>query len=408
MIAYLANEYPKISHTFIRREILALESLGVPIARFAFRGWDYPVVEPVDELERGKTVYLLEKGLLPLVAALFQQLLHSPSRVLCALLQSLQLMRRSDRSILLHLITFIQACLLSQKMRDMSVKHLHAHFGTHPAECAMLASIITAIPYSFTAHGPDEFDRNQFCHLTRKIALAKFVVGVSAFGKGQLQRWANTEDFDKIKQVHCGLDETMFFTDPDCSGFSTNFVCVARLSRQKGHIILLRAFARLIRKGIPAHLTLIGDGDMRPIIERVITEEKIEDSVTVLGWADQKTIRSEILRARAFVLTSYAEGLPVAFMEAMALGRVVLATNVAGNAELVEHGKTGWLFPSGSVSDAAEAINQCLITPDQQVAAMGMAGRERARARHFQVDQAEKLRCLFSASNQDIREMEKD
>jgi colanic acid/amylovoran biosynthesis glycosyltransferase len=408
MIGYLITEYPKISHTFIRREILALESLGVTVTRFAFRGWDYPLVDDIDETEQSKTEYLLKMGAGPLITAFFKQLFLSPSRVARALLKSSRLMRRSDRSVYLHLITFLEACLLSQKMQIHSIKHLHAHFGTNSAECAMLASIISGIQYSFTAHGPDEFDKNQFCHLTQKIAHAKFVVGVSAFGKGQLQRWANPEDFDKIKQVHCGLSEDMFFNDQASQDLGHNFVCVARLSRQKGHMVLVRAFAGLIRSGSKAHLTLIGDGDMRHIIEQIIAEERIQNCVTLLGWADQQTIRNEILRARAFVLTSYAEGLPVVFMEAMALGRVVLATNVAGNAELVEHGKTGWLFPSGSVSGATWALQQCLATKNQDILTMGIAARERVRGRHLQVDQAKRLSSLFNNPIQKNSSIDRD
>jgi colanic acid/amylovoran biosynthesis glycosyltransferase len=142
-------------------------------------------------------------------------------------------------------------------------------------------------------------------------------------------------------------------------------------------------------------LVLVGDGEHREAIERLIDEHNLVGKVKVTGWASAHRVKEEILGARALILPSFAEGLPVVLMEAMILGRPVLSTYIAGIPELVIHGKTGWLFPAGSKEDMLFAIRSCLDASKESL--MEMAGYARARAleRHNQEQQAEKLSQLL-------------
>lgn len=158
-VAYLVNQYPKVSHTFIRREIAALERQGVEVLRIAIRGWDAEVTDPEDVAERQHTRYVLQQGSL---AALFfglAWLLRNPAQAVAGLRLAWALARRADRPWRWHLVYLLEACRVVAWLQEAKVQHLHAHFGTNSAEVAALAHALGGPGYSFTAHGPEEFDK---------------------------------------------------------------------------------------------------------------------------------------------------------------------------------------------------------------------------------------------------------
>ena len=113
---------------------------------------------------------------------------------------------RADRPLPYHLIYLAEACLIRRWLVETGVSHVHAHFGTNSAEVAMLVQTLGGPPFSFTAHGPEEFDKAPLIGLAEKIRRAAFVVAVSSFGRSQLFRLVEHEHWDKIHVVHCGLE----------------------------------------------------------------------------------------------------------------------------------------------------------------------------------------------------------
>ena len=396
-IAYLTSLYPKVSHSFIRREIHALESLGLEVDRISIRGWDEPLADAEDIAERQLTRYVLQQSATQLVGAVVASVFGSPRRFWGALRMALGMAWPSDRSLPYHLIYLLEACCISRWLQERQVQHLHAHFGTNPAEVAMLVHALCGVPYSFTVHGPDEFDRPQFARLRDKARHAAFVVGVSSYGRSQLLRWVDDDRWDRMQVVHCGLDASFLSAAPVPVADVPRMVCIGRLSGQKGQLVLLQAAAVLKREGVPFQLVLAGDGEMRGVIEAAIAQLGLGQHVSITGWIDAPRVREELLAARAMVLPSFAEGLPVVVMEAMALGRPVLTTYIAGIPELVQHGRTGWLFPAGDVGALVAAMKECLATPTPALDAMGAAARERVRERHDAVREARKLAVLMHA-----------
>lgn len=394
-IAYLINQYPKVSHSFIRREIQALERQGLAIERLALRGWDEPVVDPQDVSERSKTRYVLQGGLIALVAATVRAALTTPRRFARAWWLATRMGRRSDRPMPVHWIYLAEACVLARWVRESLVSHLHAHFGTNPAEVAMLAGVLTGLPYSFTAHGSEETDKPQFIGLPEKIRRAAFVVAVSSYGRAQLYRWCRDEDWSKIHVVHCGLDCSFYEGVIVQSVEAYRLVCVGRLCVEKGQLLLLRALRRLKDEGVDCELVLAGDGELRPMVVSLAEQLEIDDRVRVTGWISSQQVREEILSSRALVQPSFAEGLPVVIMEAMSLGRPVVSTYVAGIPELVLDGQCGWLAPAGDIQRLVDGLRQCLATSADQLVAMGQQARERAIERHGIDQQAEVLKKLF-------------
>ncbi|MGP0082108.1 MAG: glycosyltransferase, partial [Steroidobacteraceae bacterium] len=144
---------------------------------------------------------------------------------------------------------------------------------------------------------------------------------------------------------------------------------------------------------------LAGDGQMRNQIQDLISHYDLTDRVRITGWISGKQVRDEILAARALVLPTFAEGLPVVIMEAMALQRPIISTFIAGIPELVLPGKHGWLVPAGDVNALVQAIEECLDTSPELIALMGNAARERVLARHDVDIAAAKLAKLFSAAS---------
>jgi colanic acid/amylovoran biosynthesis glycosyltransferase len=404
MIAYLVNQYPKVSHSFIRREILALERSGQKVRRFAMRGWDAQLVDQADIAERDVTTYLLRGGGWPLVRATLVWLISRPGGCFSAFRQTMRMVRRSDRSLLVHAITLFEACLMAVEAANAGVRHIHAHFGTNSAEVAMLVSLLTGIPYSFTVHGPDEFDKPEFIKLRDKVHHAKFVVAISDYCASQIFRWADLADWRKVKIVRCGLDQDYMLDRPQEPSRPDRLVCVGRISTQKGHMLLVAAACKVVKGGRSLELVLVGDGELRPEVEAFVRSNGLERVVRITGWASGEEVRREILESRGLILTSFAEGLPVVIMEAMALGRVVLATHIAGIPELVRPGETGWLFRPGSVEAAAEAIQECISTPANLCHDMGERGRIIVGERHDLNREVAYLARLFESDPDKLAE----
>jgi len=381
-IAYFVNQYPKVSHSFIRREIVALETLGFPIERFALRGWDDDLADHEDLAERGRTRYVLGQGLLPVILAFLRESTVQPLSMLHGLRWTVRLARYSDRSPLRHVVTLAEAAWLKVRLVSLGVSHVHAHFGTNSAEVVMLCHALGGPGYSFTVHGPEEFDKPAALHLREKIEHSRFVVAISSFGRSQLYRWVDRVHWPKIKVVHCGLERAFHEVASVPVAAERRLVCVGRLCEQKGQLLLIEAARLLSERGHQFELVLAGDGEMRPAIEAVIARYALADKVRITGWISSDQVRAELLAARAMVLPSFAEGLPVVIMEAMALRRPVLTTYVAGIPELVEDGRNGWLFPAGSVEELADAMANCLSMDLDQLQVMGDAARERVLQRH--------------------------
>jgi glycosyltransferase involved in cell wall biosynthesis len=396
-IAYLINQYPAISHSFIRREILALEQLGFEVMRISLRGWDSELADDEDRAERERTRYVLRAGAPALLLAVASTLVRRPIGLLRMLGIAWRMSRSSERPLLVHLAYVAEACRIEPWLRKAGVKHLHAHFGTNSAEVAMLVHALGGPPWSFTAHGPEEFEKAPLIGLAEKVRHCSFVVAVSSYGRAQIYRLVEPQYWQKVHVVHCGLDPVFRDVSATVGDLPRRIVCVGRLCPEKGFIILLKAARCLAAQGVDFQLNLAGDGELRPEIEAQIAEYKLADKVQLLGWISGKQVRDEILAARALVLASFAEGLPVVLMEAMALRRPVVTTFIAGIPELVRPGQDGWLVPAGDVVALTDALRTCLEMAPDEIRRIGEAARGRVLERHDVNTEARKLQRLFSS-----------
>lgn len=391
-IAYVINQYPKVSHTFIRREILALERQGFDILRIALRGWEAELVDEEDERERSHTRYVLQGGAFALLWDVFLTLLTRPGRFLPALALAIRMGQGAERPLPYHLAYLAEACRILPWLKTFGATHVHAHFGNNSAEIVMLVHALGGPHYSFTVHGQDEL---LFGGIAEKVRRAAFVVAISSFGRSQLYHRIEHAHWHKVKVIHCGLEPAFHTVETIPPAAMPRLVCVGRLCKEKGQLLLIEAAHRLAGKGIKFELVLAGDGEMRAEVESLIARYGLAGSVRITGWISNNQVREEILAARGLVLPSFTEGLPVVIMEAMALRRPVLATYVGGIPELVLPGENGWLFPAGSIDDLAIAMEDCLLKSSSELKKMGDAGYLRVIERHSIDTEAAKLAERF-------------
>jgi colanic acid/amylovoran biosynthesis glycosyltransferase len=394
-IAYFVNLYPTVSHTFIRREIESLESLGMSVMRYSLRGWDSTLVDPADIAERERTSYVLLRGTPKLAFHVLKQALQNPVGLLKAIGLALRISKRSDRSLFLHLISVAEAAVLVSWAKRDGIKHLHVHFGTNSTEVAMLARSIGGLTYSFTVHGSDEWDHPREVRIGEKVHRSLFVVGISQYTRAQLMRWSGPANHSKIQVIHCGLHDDFLSSAYVPPSRKPEFLCVGRLCTAKAQLLLVRAISVLKTSNPDVRLTLIGDGESRAEITQLIAELKLEQHVRLLGWASSATIREHLQASRTFVLPSFAEGLPVVIMEAMALGRPVISTYIAGIPELIRPGIDGWLVPAGDENSLVTAMQEALNLDAAGLERMALSARTRVAERHNQAREGAKLKALF-------------
>jgi glycosyltransferase involved in cell wall biosynthesis len=393
-VAYFTNKYPYVRHTFIRREVQEIEKHGVAVERFSIRR-SPDVLDPADIAEQQKTHALREMGLRQLVFGLVRKAFRRPVRFARVLWWATCLGLRSNQGVLRHWAYLAQACLLIERMKALNVDHLHVHFGTNCAAVALFCHLLAGTRYSLTIHGSEEWDRPEALSLQDKYEHAEFVVAVSEYARCQVLRWTDSKYWDRVHVVRCGLDAAFLRAKVEPMPEAPRFVVVAALVEGKGHQLLLEALGLLAAEGRAFELLIAGDGPLRAALEEQASALKIADRVKFLGWRSNEQIREAIVQSRAMVLPSFAENLPVVFMESLALARPVIAPQIAGIPELIEEGVNGWLVPAGSIEGFAGALRQALDAPLEKLSEMGEKGRAKVIKLHDVSREAEKMARLF-------------
>jgi glycosyltransferase involved in cell wall biosynthesis len=398
-IGYVISRYPAVSHTFIQREVLGLRKLGWTVTTLSIRRTAAnDLLTDADREESRHTHIIVPPNPLTLLAAFLFAVLFTPGKFLRTLSCAWHLRRPGIRGALWSLFYFLEALLVHRLCRKKKIRHLHAHFANVASDVALLASMLNAGTFSYTMHGPTEFFDIAHHRLSEKTRAARFVVCISDFARSQLMSMVPPEHWPKLQVVHCGIDPQQFEAARpnrlDADGRPLEILCVARLAPVKGHSILFQAVAELILRGHNVHITLAGDGPLRAELTYVAEALGLHAHVKFLGNVGQDVIHSLYAAADLFVLPSFAEGVPVVLMEAMAARCPVIATRIAGIAELIEHGVTGLLVNPGRADLLAEAVERLLLNP-RATERMALAASEKVR-RDFNLNTvAEQLAVIF-------------
>ena len=384
------------STTFIRREIEALVADGVEVVRFAARPWGEKLVDPLDLAERDRTHYLLAGNVTNLLLAFARELVTHPVRLARALGVTISLWRNAHSGIGRHIGYLLQGVYFKQQASQAGTAHVHTHFATNATAIALLSHVLGGPTYSFTAHGPDEFENTDRLSFDLKMGHATFVAAISSFGRVQLVRASRWSHWPKIEIVHCGLAIPDFPQSPNPA--NQVLVNIARFNSQKGLLLIPAALAALKDEFPALKVVLIGDGEERGRLEAEIARHGVAGMIELRGWQSNVEVRKTLMASRALLLPSFAEGLPVVIMEAFALGRPVISTYIAGIPELVDP-SCGWLAPAGDVEALSAAMRDALAADPERLAAMGDEARRRAVAQHDVVTSARQLKALFAKAS---------
>ena len=375
-VAYLTGDYPKVSHTFILREVQAVRAAGQEVLTCSIRQPPASEFKGQEEIAaRAETFYVIAaaKNPLRLLAAHGRAIRHAPGLWLKTLALALRMRSPGVKALLWQLFYFLEAGVLADHLRRNGVRHLHNHFGNSSCSVAVLAAELAAIPFSFTEHGPAIFFEVDRWALPEKIARARFVVAITHFCRAQLMLFSDPKHWSKIAIVHCGVDPAAYRRAPGGTGKRVAFV--GRLDPVKGALLLVEAMAGVLKSHPDATLTLAGDGPARAPAEARATELGIVGAVRFVGFMTQGQVADLLANSDMLVLPSFAEGLPVVYMEALASRIPVVASRVAGVQELVEDGVTGFAVPPGDVATLIDRMIRLMDDPEL-ARRMGEAGRK--------------------------------
>ncbi len=373
-IAYLVSEYPHIRHSYLLREIRGLRKLGWEIETVALRpetrGSDNFTAE--EREERAACFYILGVGPGRIVGAHLATLLRHPLGYVKGLAQAIRYGRFHPRTTMYGVFYFAEAVVAGRWMEKRGVRHVHTHYATN---IAWLMGRIFPVEISMSIHGSGEFDDPKAFWLTEKIVSSQFIRAISCFGRSQIMRACPDSQWDKIDVCRLGVDVgDPPQRTPRRSEDPFHLLCVGGMAPPRAFHMLIRALALLEDK--PVKLTLIGDGPDRPRLEALARECGVADRVRFEGWRTQDELPAYYASADAFVFSSFAEGIPVVLMEAMANALPCVAPRIAGIPELIRDGVDGFLTAPSDEHEIAAAIDRLRKDP-QLCDAMGASARAR-------------------------------
>ncbi len=378
---YVTSHYPSVSHTFVLREVLGLRAAGQRVETVSVhRSAPGQLLAEVDRQEAGRTWSMLPLDRRAFARSHLRALRH-PVAYMRTLAEALSSAPPGARALLWQAFYFAEAVHLWDHARSKGTRHLHAHLTNVAADTCWLASsfgrrVEGSWWWSFTMHGPTELFEVERFNLARKVARADLVVCISDYARSQLMYLSAPEHWDKLAVVHCGADLGRYQASEPDEHRGTRLLAVGRLAPQKGFHVLLEALADLRAEGHEVSLALVGSGPEEASLRRRARQLGVEGHVEMLGAVGQDEMPAHYARADVFCLPSFAEGVPVVLMEAMASGRPVVASAVAGVPELVEDGVSGYLVPAGNAAALAGAIARLAVSPELRWK-LGQAGRER-------------------------------
>jgi glycosyltransferase involved in cell wall biosynthesis len=369
-LVYLLSRYPAVSHTFLLNEVRALRKLGFAIDAASINPPDIPGVfapqagAPTAESEESATTYYIKAASAAhAIRVAARTLLRRPGVYLRGVIAAIRLGRCEPVATLYAFFYLAEAIILGDWMRGRDQRHLHIHFCGPVATVGLLTSIAWRLPYSLTVHGPDEFFDEEKFYLKEKIEHAEFILCISDFCRSQLMRIAPPEQWGKMHVVRLGVDPGVFIPAQRerAPGDALEVLCVGRLVPAKGQLILLQACELLLARGYSLRVRLVGAGPDREHLEAFAAEHSIP--AVFEGARPHDETRQFLARADIFALASFAEGVPVALMEAMAMEVPCVSTSIAGIPELIRDGLDGLLVPASSVEALASALQRFFDDP---------------------------------------------
>lgn len=396
-LAYFISRYPAVSHTFILREVRELRALGVEVHTASVNPPDRPLEDLGDE-ERNEanfTHVLKRQPPARIVAAFARTIATRPLQLIAGMALALRLGGLDLRELALRVCYLAEAILLGEWMRRKQLTRLHVHFATPASTVALLVQRVFGVSFSMTVHGPDEFYEVRRHHLKEKIAAASFICCIGNFCRSQLMKLSEPRDWEKLELSPLGVDPAEFHR-PERTAAEGPFriLCVGRLVPAKGQAVLIEAMRLLRAHGRRASLVIAGDGPDRPRLQALSRSAGVAADCRFLGVVDPTRVRELYEQSDLFALPSFAEGVPVVLMEAMAMEVPCISTTVNGIPELIESGRHGLLAPPSDAAALCAAI-ETLMDDAQLRRRLAAAGRRKVMADYDLRTNVRRLETIF-------------
>lgn len=360
-IVYVVSQYPAISHTFILGEVNGLKSKGLNVHVTSINYPDRPY-EKLTSTEQAayESTTFVKPALINLPFYFFKALLSSPKGFFTSLGKTLKYGLRYPRALIKHFAYWLEAMVVADQVKLQQAQQIHAHFSTQGCSVAMLASAMTHVPFSLTVHGPDEFYQASEQHLKDKFLAANFIVCISDFARSQVMKFSQLDQWPKLYVNNLGVDASLFHPIKQKNNLRPVLLCIGRLVNAKGQGILIEAAKILVERDIDFEIRFVGDGPNREALENFTINNQLQDYITFLGKVNHDQIQVLQREANIFVLPSFAEGIPIALMEAMASGTPCVTTHITGILELLTHEYDGLLVHPGNAVMLANALQRLL------------------------------------------------
>ena len=397
-VAYVISRYPLVSHAFVRREVEALRDAGMEVDTFTVRRTDPDqIVSDADAAEDARTFALRPVSFAALLGAHFAMVRRHPRGYVRAARTAWRGRFGGLGGAVWSLFYFVQGVVLARQLEDRGIRHVHAHHANVAADVARIAARCLGITWSFSMHGPTEFSDVERFRPGDKAADADFVACISDFARSQLLPMVPPERWERLHVVRLGVELPPSAPSVPPGDGRLRVLSVGQLAERKGFTVLLEALAALRDRGVGVDATVVGEGPARAELERRIEQHGLSGSVTLAGALSHDETLARYAAADVFCLPSFAEGVPVVLMEAMARSRPVVATRIAGIPELVEDGVSGLLVTPGRADELVQALARLAGDADGR-ARLGAAGRE-AVARDYESSRsARRLQELFEST----------
>ncbi len=399
--AIIVSRFPKLTETFVLQELQGLEDRGLDFELYSIIHESPEQMQP-EAADLDRRANYIQWRSLEVVRAQWHWLRRSPGRYLRTWWLAWRTAFGSRDALVRTPLLVCLAAAMARRMTDQGVQRVHSHWATYPTTCALLIEELAGIPFSFTGHAHDIFiDR---VGLQTKVDRAGAVLTCTDHGRGILideatdpARAART-----VRLIHHGVRLQLFAQLPfrersEAEVFAV--VCVAALQEYKGHRYLFAAMAELQRTGTPCRLVCIGDGELRTSLVELAGRLGID--VDFLGRQPSERVREELAGADCFALASiqldsgWMDGIPNVCVEAMAMGRPVVASSLPGIRELVIDGETGLLATSRDPADLARQLRRIATEPDLAERCVA-GGRAKVESEHDCVSNLDEVMSILA------------
>jgi len=380
-LLYLIGTFPTLSETFIQREIIELlRDKGLNARVISFRRGDESI--PLPPELKSKIVYFSPRPL-KILASNVVEFFRSPIKYLG--LVRLILFGKHNRLYLkiVDIGSLLVGASLSSEIRNLDIDHIHTHFATWPTTIALVLSKFLDIPFSFTAHASDIYERQML--LKEKISLAKAVVTISAFNQNYLRDLVSLKDRRKISLVYLGVNfRDLHFYPKRKTNEVPNILAIGRLVPKKGFKYLVEALYLTKMRRIKFKAFIVGGGSEFATLKSMVEDKDLEKNVSLLGALPFEEVMQHLGNADILVAPSVVvpngdiDGIPVVLFEAMSAKLPIVSTHISGIPEAVKDKENGLLIEEKDTEALADAIYTLLNDQDLRER-FGEAGFRRAQ-----------------------------